>query len=100
MLYIIPSVIETPFQTQISAEGTFADIQRLVARWKVGYDWRQHESWLNEDLSQFKWDIRADGFGTLGIHTHKKSEVPDATTSTVFRCYSLMGLSKEFEKGL
>jgi len=105
MAAIIPSVQETPFKIQISDESIqllkqkleltrfpdeledagrdygvpLADIQRLVARWRDGYDWRQHERQLNEDLPQFKRDIQVDGFGTLGIHyIHKKSEVSDA----------------------
>lgn len=56
-----------------------ADMQRLIARWKEGYDWRKHERQLNEELPQFKTDIHVDGFGTLGIHyVHKRSEVEGA----------------------
>jgi Epoxide hydrolase N terminus len=91
----MPSAIETFLHIQISAEGTFADIQRLVARWKVGYDWRQHESRLNEDLSQFKRDIHADGFGALEFTPTRR-----AKCRMLFRCYSLLGLSKKLEKGV
>lgn len=45
-----------------------------------------------EDLSK---NIHADGFGTLVIHTYKKSEF-----RSQFRSYSLMSLSKELEKDL
>ncbi|KAF8194974.1 Alpha/Beta hydrolase protein [Pholiota molesta] len=56
-----------------------ADIERLVARWRDGYDWRAHERQLNEELPQFKTDIQIDNFGTLGIHfVHKKSIVEGA----------------------
>ena len=52
-----------------------ADIKRLVARWKSGYDWREHESRLNATLPQFTTDIDVDGFGTLNIHfVHQQSE--------------------------
>lgn len=56
-----------------------ADIQRLVAHWKNGYDWRKHEAALNVELPQFTRDIDVDGHGTLNIHyVHKKSEATDA----------------------
>lgn len=56
-----------------------ADIQRLVARWRAGYDWRKFEARLNDELPQFTRDIDVEGFGTLNIHyVHKKSEVADA----------------------
>ncbi|KAF9005508.1 Alpha/Beta hydrolase protein [Cyathus striatus] len=56
-----------------------ADLKRLVAHWKDGYDWRKHEAALNEEMPQFTRDIEVDGHGTLNIHyVHKKSEVVDA----------------------
>ncbi|KAK7023640.1 hypothetical protein VNI00_016602 [Paramarasmius palmivorus] len=56
-----------------------ADIRRLIARWKDGYDWRNQEKILNEELPQFTRDIEVEGFGTLNIHyVYKKSEVPNA----------------------
>ncbi|PPQ92837.1 hypothetical protein CVT25_004325 [Psilocybe cyanescens] len=56
-----------------------ADVQRLVTRWKSGYDWRKHEKVLNDELPQFLTDIDVDGHGTLKIHfVHKKSEVGGA----------------------
>lgn len=55
------------------------DIQRLVNRWKDGYDWRKHEAALNAELPQFTRDIDVEGFGMLSIHyVHKKSEVEKA----------------------
>ncbi len=56
-----------------------ADIRRLVARWKEGYDWRTHEAALNADLPQFTLDIPVDDFGTLNIHfVHQTSKVEGA----------------------
>jgi hypothetical protein len=52
------------------------DIQRLLNRWKDGYDWRKHEATLNAELPQFTRDIEVERFGALNIHhIHKKSEV-------------------------
>ncbi|KAK0188259.1 Alpha/Beta hydrolase protein [Armillaria mellea] len=56
-----------------------ADIRRLVARWKEGYDWRVHEAALNAQLPQFTLDIPVEGFGTLNIHfVHQTSKVGGA----------------------
>ncbi|KAF7777680.1 hypothetical protein Agabi119p4_3752 [Agaricus bisporus var. burnettii] len=56
-----------------------ADVQRLVAYWKDQFNWRDHETQLNEDLPQFTRDIEVEGFGTLNIHyVHKKSSVSSA----------------------
>jgi hypothetical protein len=56
-----------------------ADIQRLVARWKEGYDWRKYEAQINDELPQFTRDIDVEGFGTLNVHyVHKQSDVADA----------------------
>ncbi|KAK7045806.1 hypothetical protein VNI00_007209 [Paramarasmius palmivorus] len=56
-----------------------ADIRRLVARWKDGYDWRKHEKALNEELPQFTRDIEVEGHGVLNIHyIYKKSSVKNA----------------------
>ncbi|KAE9407979.1 alpha/beta-hydrolase [Gymnopus androsaceus JB14] len=56
-----------------------ADIKRLVARWKDGYDWREQEAKLNDELPQFTKDIDVDGFGKLNIHyVHAKSQVLNA----------------------
>ncbi|KAF8073514.1 Alpha/Beta hydrolase protein [Lyophyllum atratum] len=55
------------------------DMQRLVNRWKNGYDWRKHEAEINAELPQFTRDIDVDGFGPLNIHyVHKKSELEGA----------------------
>ncbi|KAN0088172.1 Alpha/Beta hydrolase fold [Tylopilus felleus] len=56
-----------------------ADIKRLVARWKNGYDWRKYEKELNDELPMFTRDIDVDDFGTLDIHyVHMKSTVTNA----------------------
>ena len=44
-----------------------AEIRRLVAYWRDGFDWRQQENALNK-LPHFKTKVDIDGFGGLGIH--------------------------------
>ncbi|KAJ3714143.1 Alpha/Beta hydrolase protein [Lentinula raphanica] len=52
-----------------------ADMKRLVARWRDGFDWKQEEQKLNDELPQFTQSIEVDGFGVLDIHyVHKKCE--------------------------
>ncbi|KAK7062735.1 hypothetical protein VNI00_000223 [Paramarasmius palmivorus] len=61
------------------------DLQRLVARWKDGYEWRKHEKLLNDELPQFTRDIEVDGFGVLNIHyVHKKSQVTENAIPLLF----------------
>ncbi|KAJ7088393.1 Alpha/Beta hydrolase protein [Mycena belliarum] len=56
-----------------------ADMKRLVARWRDGYDWRQHEAQINAALPQFTRPIPVEGHGTLSIHyVHQRSEVSGA----------------------
>ncbi|KAJ7159998.1 Alpha/Beta hydrolase protein [Mycena crocata] len=56
-----------------------ADIRRLVARWKDGFDWRKHEAQINAELPQFTRDIEVGDHGTLNIHyVHKTSVVAGA----------------------
>jgi len=56
-----------------------ADVQRLLSRWKDGYDWRKYEKQLNDELPQFQKHIEVAGFDSLNIHyVHKKSEVEGA----------------------
>jgi len=68
------------------------DIQRLVAYWKDGYDWRKHEAQLNDELPQFTRDIEVEGFGLLNVHyVHKKSSVASAVPLLFVhgcKCYS------------
>jgi hypothetical protein len=57
-----------------------ADVKRLVARWKEGYDWRQFEMAINEEMPMFTRDIEVSGeHGILNIHyVHKKSSRENA----------------------
>jgi Epoxide hydrolase N terminus len=56
-----------------------ADMQRLINRWKNGYDWRKEEAKLNAEMPQFTRDIDVEGFGTLNIHyVYKRSKVEGA----------------------
>lgn len=56
-----------------------ADMQRLAARWKDGYDWRKFEAALNAEMPQYTRDIDIDGFGSLNIHyVHQKSTIERA----------------------
>ncbi|KAF8073535.1 Alpha/Beta hydrolase protein [Lyophyllum atratum] len=56
-----------------------AAVKRLVNRWKEGYDWRKHETAINNELPQFTRDLDVEGFGVLNVHyVHKKSEVENA----------------------
>ncbi|KAL0958909.1 hypothetical protein HGRIS_014227 [Hohenbuehelia grisea] len=56
-----------------------AEIKRLTAYWRNGYDWRKHEADLNRELSQFNRQIDIDNQETIDIHyTHQKSEVASA----------------------
>ncbi|KAK0209491.1 Alpha/Beta hydrolase protein [Armillaria fumosa] len=72
------------FPDELEGSGTkygapLKDIQRLVARWKDGFDWRAQEADLNAELPQFTRDIEVENFGILNIHyVHKKSEVEGA----------------------
>lgn len=55
-----------------------ADVRRLAARWKDGFDWRAAEKKINE-LPMYTRDVEVDGFGTLNIHyVHMKSEAENA----------------------
>ena len=57
-----------------------SDVERLVGRWRNGYDWKKHEQALNDELPQFTRYINVEGYGTLNVHyVHKKSDVGDAT---------------------
>ena len=56
-----------------------ADVERLLKRWKDGYDWRKEEAKLNAELPQFTRDIEVEGFGSLNVHyVHKQSGVEGA----------------------
>ncbi|OJA12829.1 hypothetical protein AZE42_04238 [Rhizopogon vesiculosus] len=74
-----------------------ADVKRLAEKWRSGYDWREHEKELNQELPMFTRDIEVDGFGTLNIHyVHKKSNVVDAIP--LFFCHGWPGSFLEVRK--
>ncbi|KZV68201.1 alpha/beta-hydrolase [Peniophora sp. CONT] len=56
-----------------------ADVERILGRWKDGYDWRAEEAALNKDLPMFTRDIAVEGHGPLNVHyVHQKSAVAGA----------------------
>ncbi|KAF2761606.1 alpha/beta-hydrolase [Pseudovirgaria hyperparasitica] len=63
----------TKFPDELDADDQWAygsplaDIKRLAAYWKDGFDWRKAESKLNE-LPNFRTTVNIDGFGDIGIH--------------------------------
>jgi hypothetical protein len=61
------------------AYGTeLALVQRLVARWKDGYDWRARETQINS-LPMFTLPVDVSGFGALDVHfVHQRSTVVGA----------------------
>ena len=73
------------------------DVQRLVAYWKNGYEWRQHERQLNDELPQFTVDVEVEGFDKINVHfVHKKSERENAIPLLfVHGCRFRDGLSSE-----
>ncbi|OCH86439.1 alpha/beta-hydrolase [Obba rivulosa] len=55
-----------------------ADVKRLVARWKGGFDWRKAEAEMNT-FPQFTRNIEVEGFGSLSVHyAHAKSHCDNA----------------------
>jgi hypothetical protein len=56
-----------------------ADIKRLLARWKDGYDWRKEEAKINDELPMFTRKVDVQGQGNLEVHyVHQKSKVNGA----------------------
>lgn len=55
------------------------EIKRLAAYWKDGFNWREKERQLNEQLAQFTTSVPVTGFGELDIHfVHHRSQTPGA----------------------
>jgi Epoxide hydrolase N terminus len=53
-------------------------VKRLTNYWRNGYDWRKHETKLNE-LPHFKTKIEIDGLQEVDMHfVHQKSDVKGA----------------------
>lgn len=64
---------EVEFSDDWSYGAPLAQVRRLAAYWRQGFDWRAHEARLNE-LPHFTTRVAVDGFGELRIHlVHKKS---------------------------
>ena len=69
-----------------------ADIKRLVAHWRDGFDWRAAEKKLNDELPQYKVEVEVEDFGKVGMHfVHKKSVVTNAIPLVSF-CTRRLGL--------
>ncbi|KAI0079172.1 alpha/beta-hydrolase [Panus rudis PR-1116 ss-1] len=61
-----------------------ADVKRLVARWKDGFDWRASKAHINS-FPQFTRHIAVEGHGALNIHyVHKRSEVGNNAIPLLF----------------
>ena len=55
-----------------------ADVKRLTAYWRDGFDWRKQEEELNR-LPNFQTEISVDGFEPLNVHfAHQTSQVSTA----------------------
>ncbi|KAI0823302.1 alpha/beta-hydrolase [Trametes gibbosa] len=55
-----------------------ADVARLVAHWRGGFDWRAREAAINA-LPMFVRGVEVEGFGTLEVHyVHRRSGVEGA----------------------
>ena len=53
-------------------------VKHLAAYWKESYNWREHETKLNE-LPNYHTKIQVDGFEALDVHfVHQKSDVENA----------------------
>lgn len=56
-----------------------SDIKRLAAYWKDGFNWREKERQLNEQLAQFTTSVPVAGFGDVDVHfIHQRSQTPGA----------------------
>lgn len=55
-----------------------ADVKRLTAYWKDGFDWKKQEADINK-LPQYQTQVKVDGYEALGIHfIHQESDNPKA----------------------
>ncbi|GIC91181.1 epoxide hydrolase [Aspergillus udagawae] len=72
------------FPDELDAAGwelgvPLAELKRLTAYWRDGFDWRAKEKELNEKLHQFMVSVSVPGFAQLDIHcVHQKSSTPGA----------------------
>ena len=75
-LSTLPDELEDPGRDY---GAPLSDIERLLARWRGGHEWRKHEKALNAELPQFMRTIEVEGHGDFDIHyVHKRSEVDNA----------------------
>ena len=55
-----------------------ADVKRLTAYWKNGFDWKKQEEEMNK-LPQYQTEVKVDGHEALNIHfIYQKSDNPKA----------------------
>lgn len=71
----------TEFPDELDGAGwdygaPLADVKRLTAYWKDGFDWKKQEAHINQ-LPQYQTQIKVDGYEALNIHfIHQKNENP------------------------
>ena len=71
------------FPDELDAAGwdygaPLADVKRLTAYWKDGFNWRKQEENINK-LPNFQTEILVEGFDLLKVHfLHQKSDTPKA----------------------
>lgn len=69
---------EVPGVEPWSRGPPLADIKRLAAYWRDGYDWRAAEARLNS-LPNFMTQIEVEGYDTYDVHfVHQQSQVQNA----------------------
>ncbi|PHH90057.1 hypothetical protein CDD83_4629 [Cordyceps sp. RAO-2017] len=67
---------EVGFSNDWAYGAPLATVKRLAARWRDGFDWRQHEAHLNK-MPHFRAEVPVDGFGALDVHfVHQRSSRP------------------------
>ncbi|KAL2867939.1 epoxide hydrolase [Aspergillus lucknowensis] len=55
------------------------EIKRLTAYWRHGFNWREQEKKLNEQLKQFTLSVSVEGYDDLDIHyLHHTNKTPGA----------------------
>lgn len=100
--------LKSPDQDDWDLGTPVKEVQRLVAYWKDGFDWRDAEKRLNE-LPQYQTQIEVGGFGRLDIHcellaiytkwfytngVNLEMSTKSMRAQTLFHCYFAMDVSK------
>lgn len=68
----LPSAVD--FSDDVNYGASLADIKRLVARWRDGFNWRAQEAKLNQ-IPQFTTEVDVEGFGEIKMHfVHQRSQ--------------------------